>query len=111
MTDTREPGAGSWTTTVSSTNYTRTSPPTATISRANVYYWSGPATDTQGGGTFTPGQPTAAQRVSLSTTQTAFSHTHIAGVNSASWAPTLQVSIPFATTAGNYAGTITHSVG
>jgi hypothetical protein len=112
VTDTRAPGGGPWTATVSSTDYTKASPPIATISRVNMTYWSGPATVTQGSGTFTPGQLTAAQKVNLSTTRTAFSHSNGA-TNNASWQPTLQLSIPFAAavTTGNYTGTITHSVG
>ncbi|GAA4583558.1 hypothetical protein GCM10023194_21200 [Planotetraspora phitsanulokensis] len=111
VTDTREPGAGRWTASVSSTNYTRTTTPVVTIDRANMSYWSGPATATQGGGTFVPGQPTAAQRVSLSATRVAFSHVAIAGVNNCNWRPTLTMSIPFAgVTTGTYTGVITHSV-
>ncbi|MEU7915903.1 hypothetical protein [Microbispora bryophytorum] len=111
VTDTREPGAGAWTATVSSTDYTRTTAPVVTIGRANMSYWSGPATATQGGGTFIPAQPTAASRVTLAVPRTAFSHTAVAGVNNASWNPTLVLSIPFATaTAGTYTGVITHSV-
>lgn len=77
VTDHRDPGAGAWTATVSSTDYTRTTTPAVTIGRANMSYWSGPATDTQGGGTFVPGQPTAASRVTLAVPRTAFSHTAI----------------------------------
>ncbi len=111
VTDHRDPGAGAWTATVSSTDYTRTTTPVVTIGRANMSYWSGPATDTQGGGTFIPGQPTAASRVTLAVPRTAFSHTAIAGVNNASWNPTLVLSIPFSGVAvGTYTGIITHSV-
>lgn len=111
VTDRRDPGSGAWTATVSSTNYTRTTAPVATIGRANMSYWSGPATATQGGGTFIPGQPTAASRVTLAVQRTAFSHTAVAGVNNASWIPTLVLSIPFSgVSTGVYTGVITHSV-
>ncbi|WP_063794694.1 hypothetical protein [Microbispora sp. ATCC PTA-5024] len=111
VTDTREPGAGPWTVTVSSTDYSRTTAPVVTISRSNMTYWSGPATATQGGGNFIPGQPTAAQQVSLSVPRTAFSRTTQNGVNNCSWIPTLNVSVPFAgVTTGVYRGVITHSV-
>ncbi|GAA1516042.1 hypothetical protein GCM10009677_56680 [Sphaerisporangium rubeum] len=111
VTDTRAPGAGAWTATVSSTDYTRTTPPVATIGRANMSYWSGQATATQGNGPFVPGQPTAAARVTLAVPRTAFSRTAQGGVNSASWNPTLVLSIPFAgVTAGTYTGVVTHSV-
>ncbi|MFI7027315.1 hypothetical protein ACIBK1_01245 [Microbispora rosea] len=111
VTDRREPGSGAWTATVSSTNYTRTAAPVVTIGRANMSYWSGPATATQGGGTFVPGQPTAASRVTLAAPRTAFSHTAVAGVNNASWNPTLVLSIPFSGVAASaYTGVVTHSV-
>lgn len=113
VSDTRAPGSGDWTATVSSTNYTRTTSPAAVINREYMSYWSGPATAISGGGTFTPGQLTAAQRVPLDTARTAFSHSKYAGINSASWTPTLQLSIPLTTDVipGTYTGTITHSVG
>ncbi|WP_221891479.1 hypothetical protein [Microbispora sp. KK1-11] len=111
VTDHRDPGAGAWTATVSSTDYTRTTAPVVTIGRAGMSYWSGPATDTQGGGTFIPGQPTAASSVTLAVPRTAFSHTAEAGVNNASWNPTLVLSVPFAgVTSGTYTGVVTHSV-
>lgn len=43
--------------------------------------------------------------------RTAFSHTAVAGVNNASWIPTLVLSIPFSgVSTGVYTGVITHSV-
>ncbi|ADP81990.1 hypothetical protein [Pseudofrankia inefficax] len=104
---------GSWTATVSSTNCT-TGGATAneTISNAALSYWSGPATATTGSiALSTPGQATAAQAQSLSTSRTAFSATTISlGVGTLSWAPTLSVTVPAAAVAGAYTCTLTHSV-
>jgi hypothetical protein len=36
--------------------------------------------------------------------------TNVAGSNSASWNPTIQVAVPGAAVAGTYSATITHSV-
>ncbi|MFJ1655799.1 hypothetical protein ACIOC2_31425 [Streptomyces sp. NPDC088337] len=77
---------------------------------SDVEYWSGPATSTNGSGTFTPGQPTAAAAVALSSAQTAFAHTAGGGANSASWDPTVIVNVPSTVASGAYTGTITHSV-
>jgi alpha-tubulin suppressor-like RCC1 family protein len=100
-------GVGSWTATVSATVFTSG---THTIALAQVSYWSGPATATSGTGTFTPGQPTAANAVLLTTSRTAFSLTGGSAVNSASWNPTLVVAVPLATVGGDYTATVTHSV-
>jgi hypothetical protein len=108
--DTRVPGAGVWTATVSSTDFTRTTGPVVTISRSRMSYWSGPVTANSGGGNNVPGQPTASAAQDLSVPRTAFSQTRTNRIQTASWAPTLILSIPNAATAGNYSGTITHSV-
>ncbi|NIJ12464.1 hypothetical protein FHU38_002808 [Saccharomonospora amisosensis] len=100
-----------WTADVAATNFTTgTGGLGEVIPNGNVRYWSGPATATSGTGTFTPGQPTAAQQVPLNVVQTAFSHDDGAGANSASWDPTLVVSIPGDVVAGAYSGVLTHSV-
>jgi hypothetical protein len=101
----------SWTSTVSSTDYTTGAGTAAeTIAKSDVSYWSGPATATSGTGTFTPGQPTAAQRQPLTTAITAFSMTAGTGNNSATWDPTLVVAVPTSAVGGLYTGTVTHSV-
>jgi alpha-tubulin suppressor-like RCC1 family protein len=100
-------GVGSWTATVSSTSF-QSGPNTIALSQ--ISYWSGPATATSGTGTFTPGQPTAANAVTLTVNRTAFSLTGGSAVNSASWNPTLVVAVPLPTVAGTYTATITHSV-
>jgi hypothetical protein len=81
-----------------------------TIPCSAISYWSGPATASSGLSSNTPGQPTAAQAVVLSTTRTAFSATGLALSISVSWNPTIIVNIPAAAVAGTYSGTITHSV-
>ncbi|MFG2046728.1 hypothetical protein ACGFIW_04780 [Micromonospora sp. NPDC048935] len=81
-----------------------------TIPAINVLYWSGPATATAGGGTFTPGQPTSAQQVIINVPRTAMAHTGGTGNNFASWNPTLVVNVPEGTVEGVYTGTVTHSV-
>ncbi|WP_430500911.1 hypothetical protein ACQRWP_04345 [Micromonospora trifolii] len=80
------------------------------IPAINVLYWSGPPTATAGGGTFTPGQPTAAQQVIINVPRTAMSHTGGTGNNFATWNPTLVVNVPEGTVEGVYTGTVTHSV-
>lgn len=65
---------------------------------------------TLGHGTFTPGQATAANAVTLSSPATAFRLTLGVGNNSATWDPTLIVAVPAAAVAGLCTGTVTHSV-
>jgi hypothetical protein len=110
VSDTRTGILTGWTASVTSTNFTTGAGTTnETITNANIAYWSGAATATTGVGTFTPGQPTAAQRQTLSTSRTAFSAASVAGTT-ASWNPTLVVAIPPSAVIGQYHGTITHSV-
>ncbi|MBF9131696.1 hypothetical protein I0C86_22405 [Plantactinospora sp. S1510] len=101
----------SWVTTVVATDFT-TGAGTAeeTIPVINVRYWSGPATGTAGSGTFTPGQPTAADAVIINVPRTAFTHTGGSGNNFATWNPTVLVDVPVGTSGGTYTGTVTHSV-
>ena len=101
----------SFTATVSTTAFTTGGgSPHETIPRGAIRYWSGPATAVSGAlGTGTPGQPTAAQAVSLSTDQAAFSASGTALSLSVSWNPTLVIQVPESAVAGTYTGTITHS--
>ncbi|WP_459648458.1 hypothetical protein [Kitasatospora sp. Ki12] len=111
VTDSRALLNASWTSTVSSTDYTTGAGTGAeTITKNNVSYWSGPATATTGNGTFTPGQATFAQKQPLTVAITAFSMTSGNGNNSATWNPTLVVAVPSSAVGGLYAGTVTHSV-
>lgn len=111
VTDLRGALTATWTTTVSSTDFTTGGGTTPeTIGKAAVSYWSGPATATTGVGTFTPGQLTSAQAQDLSTARTAFTLTAGVGNNTAAWNPTLIAAVPAAAVAGLYTGTVTHSV-
>jgi hypothetical protein len=111
VTDNRGALVGTWTASVSSTDFT-TGGATAneTIAKGHVTYWSGTATASSGLSVFAPGQASAANAQALSVSRTAFSATAIVGNNSASWNPTVTVNVPAAAVAGDYTGTITHSV-
>ena len=101
---------GSWTATVSSTDFKTGGQTTnETITKSNADYWSGAGTTT-GTGVFTPGQLLAANKQALSTSRTAFSATGIVGNDTASWNPTVVINVPSAAVAGDYTGTVTHSV-
>jgi hypothetical protein len=111
VTDARALLAAAWTSSVTATNFTTgggTAP--ETVPNSAVSYWSGPATATTGFGTFTPGQANTAAAVTLATSRTAFTLTSGVGGNSATWNPTLIVSVPAAAVVGTYTGTVTHSV-
>ena len=111
VTDNRALASASWTATVSSTSFTTGAGGAGqSISAGSVTYWSGRAMATSGNGTFTPGQATAGNAVSLSNGQTTFSLSGGSGVNAASWNPTVSVSVPTTVAAGTYTATITHSV-
>jgi hypothetical protein len=111
VTDNRGALVGTWTASVSSTDFT-TGGATAneTIAKGQVTYWSGTATESSGVAVFAPGQAIAANAQALSVSRTAFSAAAIVGNNSASWNPTLTVNVPAAAVAGTYSGTVTHSV-
>ena len=111
VTDARGALAGSWTASVSSTDFTTGgATPDETVTKANVFYWSGAATASSGTAVFVPGQLLVANEQALSTGRTAFSASAIVGNDSASWNPTVDVHVPAAAVAGTYTGTITHSV-
>lgn len=111
VTDNRGALLGTWTASVSSTDFT-TGGATAneTIAKGQVTYWSGLATATSGTAVFTPGQATALNAQALSASRTAYGAASIVGNNSATWNPTLTVNVPAAAVAGTYTGTVTHSV-
>ncbi|NIJ12462.1 hypothetical protein FHU38_002806 [Saccharomonospora amisosensis] len=104
-------GGPGWTATVSATDFT-TGGATApeTIPNNVVRYWSGRATATTGPGAFLPGQPTANQAVTLDAPRTAFRRTGSNAASSASWNPTLVVTVPGDAVAGLYSGVVTHSI-
>ena len=94
-------GAG-WVVNVSSSAFT---PPAGQgISAAAVGYQSGPIHQV-GAATLT-----AHDRAGLAAEVTAVTATGIAGHNSATWNPTITLSLPGSTPAADYTGTITHSV-
>ena len=102
---------GAWTTSVSSTDFTSgLGTANEKILKASADYWSGAATATTGVGTFTPGQLLAANKVTLGASRTAFSAAVVVGNNTASFDPTVIINVPAAAVAGNYTGTITHSI-
>ncbi|MFC4536496.1 ice-binding family protein [Sphaerisporangium dianthi] len=106
VTDTRDTPVATWTTTVSSTDFTTGgATPPETISKGSIGYSPGPATSTTGDATFTP-----AATGSLSSPRTAFSASDGTGDNSATWNPTITVTLPTDVVAGTYTATITHSV-
>ena len=102
---------GSWTSTVSSSHFSagdQTAP--EIIDATSVPYWSGAPTATSGIGTLVGGQLTPAAAVVINAAQTAFTGGSLIGDNSASWNPTLIVTIPSAAVDGTYTGTVTHTV-
>jgi len=101
-----------WTATVVATDFTTGGgSPAETISNLNVSYWSGAATSTTGTGTFTSGQPTAADGQTINVARAAYTVTHGSGNTTATWNPTVSCHIPLTIAAGTYTGTITFSVG
>lgn len=111
VSDSRGGLVAGWTATVSATDFVAGGGSAhETIPSANVSYWSGPATATTGSGTFGPGQPAAANAQPMATQIIAFSALTTVGDSSATWSPTVVVSIPRGVVAGQYQGTITHSV-
>lgn len=111
VTDLRGTLLGSWTASVTSTDFT-TGGGTAneTIPKAGAAYASGAATATDGVGTFVPGQLTVLLAAPLTDQVTAFTGAALVGNNTVTWNPTLRVTIPNSAVAGTYTGTVTHSV-
>ncbi|HUR48905.1 MAG TPA: hypothetical protein VMY88_05140 [Acidimicrobiales bacterium] len=110
VSDTRGALAGTWTATVSSSDFTTTGEGAPAIAKDNVSYWSGAATASSGTATRLPGQLLAANKVTLDVSRTAFSASAVIGNNTAAWNPTVSVTVPAGSVAGTYTGTITHSV-
>ncbi|GAB2463260.1 hypothetical protein GCM10027187_34090 [Streptosporangium sandarakinum] len=107
VTDKRGVLNGSWTATAISTDFTTgAATPPETVPNINVTYTPGAATATTGTGTFTPGPGGI-----INVPRVAFTGTDLVGDNSATWNPTLTITIPDGRVAGTYTGTVTHSVG
>ena len=101
-----------WTASVSGSDFkTGGGSASETLTVGHLAYWSGPATSSSGVAVFTPGQATASQKVALSTSaQLAFKTLSVLLNSSATWNPTLVVTVPASAIAGVYTGTITHTV-
>ena len=111
VTDNRGALLGTWTATVSATDFTTgTATADETIAKSQVDYYSGPATAFSGTAVLVPGQLAVLLKEDLGAARTAFSATGVVGNNSATWVPTVVVNIPSDAVAGTYSGTITHSV-
>jgi hypothetical protein len=111
VTDLRALLTAAWTTSVTSTSFTTGgATPAETVANSSVSYWSGAATATTGTATFTPGQANAAAAQTLAASRTAFAASAGVGDNTASWNPTLIVTVPAQAVTGTYTGTVTHSV-
>ena len=96
-----------WTSTVSATAFSNG---VTTIPTTSISYWSGTASTTGSSGAYTPGQPTAAQAVPLNLAREAYRLRAGTGPNTATWNPTLIVTVPLTATSGTYTATIVHSV-
>jgi hypothetical protein len=117
VTDARASANPAWTASVTSSNFITTggNDPGETIASTSVFYCSGTATATSGNGIFTAGQtgcaaPPPATGQTLDTARTAYSHSGGTGNNSATWNPLLTVATALSNVAGQYTGTITHTV-
>jgi hypothetical protein len=113
VTDTRTGAISGWSASASAsaTDFTTGSgSANERITKASISYWSGAATATSGLATFLPGQATALLAAPLSSTIVAFSAVTISGGTSATWRPTIVVTIPSGVVIGTYQGLITHSV-
>ncbi|WP_370149027.1 putative Ig domain-containing protein [Streptacidiphilus sp. EB129] len=111
VTDNRGATNAQWTATVTTTTFTTVGgTPAETIPPTQIAYWSGLVTAGTGDGTLTPGQPDQAHAVDLTVPRTAFSRFSGSSVNSASWNPTLAITVPATPVECSYTATVTHSV-
>lgn len=111
VTDSRGTLLGSWTATALSSDFSTTvGGSTYTIPATAVTYFSAAATAFTGVVTAVPGQANAAAAVAIDTAQTAMSGTVLTGNNSVTWQPTVAIALPSDAVAGDYSGTVTHSV-
>ncbi|MDH2425653.1 hypothetical protein [Sphaerisporangium sp. TRM90804] len=115
--DNRASATPAWTVAVTSTDFVTAGgdDPGETIVNDSVYYCSGAATATTGDGTFTPGQtgcaaPPPPTGQTLDIERTAFAHAGGTGVNSATWNPLITIALALSNVAGQYTGTISHTV-
>lgn len=107
VTDNRGALTATWTSSVTSTDFTTGGGTTfEKVTAANIAYTAGAATSSTGVGAFVPG--TIAQ-MSNTTAGTAGTWAGT-GNNSVTWNPTLAFTLSASQVAGTYTGTVTHSV-
>jgi len=110
VTDTRDIDPADWTVTVSSTNFTNTTPGDGgdVIDATAASYATGGVTASAGNIT---DSTTGAGGLALSTTAVpAVAEANDVGDNTATWDPTVTITVPALTITGTYDGTITHSI-
>ena len=106
VTDSRGSLVAIWTATVSASDFvTGGGGANEKVAKARIAYASGLATATSGIGAFVPGTA-----LTLATPSTAAAWAGGVGNNSATWNPTVSVTLLGSEVAGAYSGTITHSV-
>jgi hypothetical protein len=106
--DLRAAANPAWTAVVKSTDFTTgNAGPGMVVAAASVNYSAGSTTAFTGNGTFTPGAP---GQLNTATQLTAYIHAGGSGNNSATWNPTLVVTLALDNVVGQYTGTVTHSV-
>jgi hypothetical protein len=106
--DQRATTSGSWTASVTSTDFTTGDQTSAeTIPAGDVTYDPGSALESSGTATFTAGTPGTLDNTNE---LTAFQAASEVGAAAVSWNPTITVALPSAVVAGTYTGTITQSV-
>ena len=105
--DERDQAGLSWTATVSATSFTTGGEtPAETIPAGDATYFINKLSTTTGNATFTPTPVTPLS----ATPQTIVTSTGAAGDTTATWNPTIQVTVPATAIVGTYTATITHSV-
>ena len=106
VTDNRGALVATWTANVDSTDFTTGSGSAAeTVAKTNLLYTPGLPTAQNPVGAFTPGVATGLGTQAIPAFTAATS-----GNNSATWNPTVLITLPAQAVAGKYTGTITHSV-
>jgi hypothetical protein len=106
--DTRGVEDGGWTTTVVSTAFVPATDGSAVIPATGVGYAAGTITSA-GTGTYTPTNQ-AAVAPGISAAVAVVTATAITGDQTATWSPTIIVTVPATASADTYTATITHSV-
>jgi len=109
VTDNRGLLVAAWTASVDGGSFTTGGgSPAETVTDDKISYWSGAASKT-GNGAATGQQLLSAAAVTLAAQRSAVIGAFV-GNNTGTWNPTLIVNVPAGNVAGEYSGTITHSV-